>query len=202
MQIKHPLFTQVDDYIINKLYIRNYERGSIVHNEGDFCDEIGIILSGHVSISTITNAEKEETIKLLSTNDVFGDVLIFTTNPYYLGNIITTKSTVVAFMKKDDLIYAMQNSKSFLNNWLTYTSNKMYITNFQNKLLAHKNIKDRLLFYLSSEQKCLHTNNINIGSVTLLAKRLSLPRPSVSRELTKLTNDGFISKERNVITIL
>ena len=43
---------------------------------------------------------------------------------------------------------------------------------------------------------------IYIKSINELANILSLPRPSVSRELINMVNDKIITKEKNIITLL
>ena len=71
----------------------------------------------------------------------------------------------------------------------------------QNKLLAHKNIKDRILYYFNTLSAKQNSKTIIVPSITKLALKLSLPRPSVSRELTNLVNEGLIMKVKNIITL-
>ena len=90
----------------------------------------------------------------------------------------------------------------FLEAYLEELSNTSLFIKQQNKLLIHKNIKDRILYYFSSMAKKQHSRTIKIPSVTKLAMILSLPRPSVSRELTNLENENIIIKKKNTITLL
>jgi Mn-dependent DtxR family transcriptional regulator len=68
----------------------------------------------------------------------------------------------------------------------------------QSKLLAHKNIRDRIMYYLMSNQK---DKKVYIKSVTNLSNILSIPRPSISRELSNMEHDGLIKHEKNIIYI-
>ena len=68
----------------------------------------------------------------------------------------------------------------------------------QAKLFAHKNIRDRIMFYLNSHQK---ERIVYINSVTDLANLLSIPRPSISRELTNMELDGLIKRAGHIIYI-
>ena len=71
----------------------------------------------------------------------------------------------------------------------------------ENKILAHKNIEDRIYYYLNT--KINNRNNIvDIKNVTDLAKKLNLPRPSVSRSLTLMEEKGLIKRNKNRIEVL
>ena len=85
----HTLFKNVNYKDFKHLYtIKNFKKGSIVFNEGDICNEIGLIINGEVHISTLTNNDKEYIISILKDNDIFGENLLFNDNKEYLGDCI------------------------------------------------------------------------------------------------------------------
>ena len=69
----------------------------------------------------------------------------------------------------------------------------------QAKLLSHKNIEDRILFYLKLKDTGDHI--IKYDTITNLSMELSLPRPSVSRSLSNLETKGYITKNKHTITL-
>ena len=85
----HTLFKNVNYKDFKHLYtIKNFKKGSIVFNEGDICNEIGLIINGEVHISTLTNNDKEYIISILKDNDIFGENLLFNDNKeYFIKNI-------------------------------------------------------------------------------------------------------------------
>ena len=177
----------------------NIKANDILFNEDSICNEIGIVLKGQLVISTITNLEKEETFNIINENEVFGDLLLFSTNHQYLGNVTATKKSKIALINKNKLLKQLQEDINILNSFLNSISDKALNIKLQAKLLSHKNIEDRIMYYLNINQK---DNIVRIESVTTLSKILSLPRPSVSRSLTILENKGFIKKEKNIIYVL
>ena len=90
--------------IINNYPHITYLRNQIIYSEGERCDKIGIIIEGEIKISTITHHEKEETFTIVKKGNIFGNSLIFSSSPYYLGNIIATVKTTICFITKNDLI--------------------------------------------------------------------------------------------------
>ena len=182
----------------NKIKIKEFKSNDIIFNEDDFCQEICIVLKGQIIISTITYLEKEEIINIINEREVFGDLLVFSNNHKYLGNVISTKKSSVAIIKKDDLINFLSNDTELLNLFLKSISDKALNIKLQAKLFSHKNIEDRIMYYLNVKQI---NNVVKISSVTDMAKVLSLPRPSVSRSLSILETKGLIKREKNVIYI-
>ena len=159
-------------------------------------------MNGSIKISTITYFEKEEIISILEPGDVFGNVLIFSNNPFYLGDIIANKKSTVVIISKKQLINLLQSNNFFLEIYLNEVAETSLAIKQQNKLLLHKSIKDRLLYYFSSLSRKQLSKTIIIPNISKLSMYLSLPRPSVSRELTKLENEKLIKKEKNKITLL
>ena len=177
----------------------DYNSNAIVFNEGDICREIGIVIKGEISISTITYAEKEETINIIKEGELFGDFLVFSPNPVYLGIGITNKKTTIAFIKRESILNIFIENKDILCAYLSYTSLKAIQLKLQTKLLSHKNIEDRILFYLKLKDTGDHI--IKYDTITNLSMELSLPRPSVSRSLSNLETKGYITKNKHTITL-
>jgi CRP-like cAMP-binding protein len=199
---KHPLF--------NNIYLKEYEKqlitkkfktNQLIFSEGETCDYLGVIISGELTISTITNKDNEYVINVLGKNDIFGENLLFNTNNHFLGDGIITKDSEIIFIQKEVLLEMFSN-KTFLLNYLSLTSTKNSNVRQRLKLLSQKTIEDRIMFYLSTEQKRLGTNIIPITSKEKLATTLNIPRPSLSRELKNLKGKGLIEYNRYFIKLM
>lgn len=87
----------------------------------------------------------------------------------------------------------MQNNKSFLECYINLIAEKTIKFTIKTKLLSHKNIRSRIIYYLE-------INNYSIKkNISFLAKELVLPRPSVSREISKMINEDIIYIKNNKI---
>jgi len=192
-QYFYTLYTKCKDSFL----IREYKSGDIIFNEGTPCEWIAFVLSGEVVITTITYNEKEETINVIKKNEVFGDFLAFSSSNLFIGDAVVKRKSIIAFIKKDVLENILKDTEC-LNLFLMHLTSKALKINLRAKLLSHKNIEDRIMYFLSTQGKDI----IYIPSVTYLASVLSLPRPSVSRSLTKLVEKGLIKREKNYIYII
>ena len=186
----------------NKYPIQYYDKNQVIFNEGSKCTKIGIIIEGEITISTITHLEKEETFTVVKKDDIFGNSLIFSSSPYYLGNIIATQKTAICFINKENLINELSKDSELLESYINAISDKAIKIKQQNKLLAHKNIRDRILYYFSLLAKKQNSTIIKLPSITKLSNELSLPRPSVSRELSKMEDDKLIIRKLKLCKLL
>ena len=90
----------LNDNELKYIEIRKYNKNEIIFSEGLLCNYIGIIIHGNIVISTITNNYKEEIINSITDNQIFGNNLIFSSSPYFLGNIIALNNCEIAFISK------------------------------------------------------------------------------------------------------
>lgn len=171
----------------------NLKQNQILFHEGEECKSIFIIIEGQITILNYSLNGNEEIISILNKNDVFGNALIFSNNNHYLGEIIATKPTKLAIINKNELIYLLQKNKLFLECYINLIAEKTIKFTIKTKLLSHKNIRSRILYYLE-------INNYSIKkNISFLAKELVLPRPSVSREISKMINEDIIYIKNNKI---
>ena len=193
------LFEKETKYL-HLLNEKHFKKGEIIFFEGDACKYISIIKKGEISIRTFT-FDKEIEINLLHDNEMFGDSLILSSDPRYLGNVIANKDTTLYLIDKNNWLKLLED-KEILKNYLELVSNKVYKIQSKVKILTQKTIRDKILFYLITEAKRLKTSDIKIKSKESLALYLNIPRPSLSRELIMLKNEGIIDFDRYKIRLL
>ncbi len=178
-------------------YEEEYRNGELIFNEGDECLKIGIILEGEAKIITYTYQDKEETITNLSKGDLFGQFVLFSKHNNYVGTCIALRKTKILFITKSNFLKLLKNDDKFLFIYLEEISEISYNLKQQAKLFAHKNIRDRIMYYI----KIYNENGfVKYKSITDLSNILNIPRPSLSRELIKMQNEGIVSYTNHYIT--
>ena len=173
------------------------EKNKVIHHEGDECEHIGIIVSGKVDIVSYSFKGKEMILNSLKAGDIFGNNLIFSSEPVYRGDVIAKEKCVIAFINKENLTFLLQNNKEFLEQYLQAQSDFGKSLNARIQLLSFTNAEERLFYYASK------TNNvIEYKNVTQLAALIGVQRETLSRLLTSLINRHLIKKEKHKITFL
>ena len=178
--------------------VKTYEKNDLIFNEGDKCNYVCIVTNGAVKISTTSSLYNEFIISTIKSGESFGENLIFSERPFYLGDIIATKKTSILFLsKKEYLKYVSENLEEFLQE----NSKRYLLLQQRTKILLQKSIREKILFYLISKYNSTNSLDIKITSKEKLAKYLNIERPSLSRELIKLKEEGLIDYNRHFIYI-
>lgn len=181
--------------------IKQYERNTIICNEGDICNNIYLLLEGEAKIYTYSFEENVYLIKTIKEKESFGSQLVFATNNKFLGNIIATKKSIVKIIPKLTFIDECMKNKDLLIQFINYNSNNYLKLQNRLKVLSQKSIREKILFYLEQKTEHKHTNKIYIHSKKELAEYLNIPRPSLSRELIKLQEESIITFDKHYIIL-
>ena len=186
-----------------KHVIKEYQPGDIVFNEGDTIDEVGIVMSGELLIKTSTlNGFEFEIIKLFK-GDIFADALIFSDDNTLPGFIKANKESTIIFIKKEVFFFLLNTNSKLLSNYLKYNALRNIRHQYRIKLLGQPSIREKILFYLKEEMRKHDSNKIYLSmNREELAHFLSLERTSLSRELSRMKNDGIIDYDKKSITLV
>ena len=180
-----------------RLITKTFKRNEILFHENEFCNSISIVVKGRIDILSYTYEGSEILYNSLTENMMFGNNLIFSSNPKYKGDAISKENSEVIFIYKDVLIDLLQNNKGFLLKFLNYQSDFGKELNSKIKLLSLDSAEERLLFLLQQ-----NNGNLKIQSVTSLASTLNLKRETVSRLLTKLEKKHVIKRASKSILLI
>lgn len=166
-----------------------YKKNDVIKNHGDICDSIGIVLSGSIKIIDITFYNKEFVIDILKTNELFGENLMFSSKNYYPGDLIAQTQTEIAFIDKNTFIKLLSDNHNFKIFYLSYISNKFIKLQKRLKILSQPSIEEKIIYFMQINQA---NGEVFIQSITELSNYLNIPRPSLSRSISKLIREGVI----------
>ena len=179
------------------LEVKSLNKGQVLFREGELCSRVSIVVSGQVKISSMNYSGNEVIFNISENGDMFGNNLLFSDNPYYKGDVVALKDSVIVSIKRENLENILQSNKDFLISYLNIQSNFGKKLNSIIKLLSFSSAGDRLLFFLRENNK-----TIKYHSVTELADLLHLKRETLSRLLTKLEKENVITRSLHSISFL
>ena len=172
-----------------------FRKNQILFRHDERTNDIYLILKGRIDIIMTSLNGEEEIISSLNQFDIFANALVFASNPSFLGDVVAKEDGELIVVSKNDIIKKIKEDEMFLSLYIQELSSKTMELNIRSKLLGHKNIRDRIIYFLQ----------INKGSINMtindLSKILVLPRPSVSRELIKMSNEDIIIKKGRLIVL-
>ena len=184
--------------------IKQFPAGYIIELEGSISAYVGVILEGAISVVSYTVSGHPIIINTLTEGMVYGDILLYgSRNRAYPGNLVAKKPTTVAIIPNDTIKYLLHTNNTFNDNFLTLVSNKVYHYNYTSKLLSQDSIRDKILYFIHEEQQKQQSNTIRLNMTKEdLAQKLHIQRPSLSRELIHMRDEGLIEFDRWTITLL
>lgn len=180
----------------------NYNREDLIFIEDEHCNNLSIILNGAVEIQKIDASGKILTVAKLYTGDAFGENLIFGDKNSYPMTVVSKDSTVILNISKNAVIELCQTDTTFLNEFLRLLSNKAFSLSAKIKEVTLKNIRQKICEFLLWKAGTQKATTISLDmSKKDWAEKIGVQRPSLSRELIKMKEEGLIEYEKNSIYI-
>ena len=190
-------FLNISNYTIKK-----YSKGNVVVIEGSKCEELGILLEGLLEAQALYPSGKLLTLTRLKPVEIFGEAVLFSKMNEFPATIGAIKDSKIMFIKKGKLINCLTNCHKFMENFLELLSNKLLILNKKVKMLSLGSIRQKIGNFLMEEYKKKGSNVIKVSlSRKEMAEHMGIQRPSLSRELIKMREEGIIEFDKKVIII-
>lgn len=206
---KSILFKDFKEELIEELLkdinyrISKFSKGEVIALEGDHISGIGIILDGSVEVQKGFPSGKVVSINRIKQGGIFGEVIIFSDLNSYPSNIISSTKSEILFISKEDILKLCSLNEGFLKKFMTLLSNKILMLNKKLKEISYGTIREKLADYILEEYKKQKDLVIKISkNRSEMAEHFGVTRPSLSRELIRMKEDGLIDFERNIINII
>lgn len=182
-----------EDYKLGKII--NIDKGNIIYRENDRCENITFLIEGEIIILSYNENGDEDIYNHLKEGDIFGNSLIFNEDNRYLGNVIASKKSKIFIISKNNFLILLKNNSLLLEAYLKKEASDTLLDKKKIKALSKHTIEEKIIYLLS-----INPQGLNI-SISELAKTLFIPRPSLSRSISKLIKEGKIIKDNKVLKL-
>ncbi|MBS7525730.1 Crp/Fnr family transcriptional regulator [Fusibacter paucivorans] len=184
-----------------------YEKGETIATSEDDFFGLGIILEGIVLVAKESLAGNRMIMSVLRQGDMFGEMACFSPNPKWPANISSQTEAEVLFISPERVISQCEKlcagHQRLIRNLLRIMSTKAMLLNRKVDYLTLKTLRGKLCAFLIEEYKrsgsmmfMLQMNRDEIADF------LNVTRPSVSRELGKMRDEGLIDYHKATFKIL
>ncbi len=183
--------------------ISEFPRGTILAVEGAPCSHVGIILEGAVEIQKVMASGRATTIDRLEAGQIFGEALVFSPARSYPATITALRRTVVMYVSGDEIIRLCREDAAFLRRFLGLLSGKILMLNRRVRDLSYASIRQKVAARILEQAGADDAREIRLGVTRReMAEELGVPRPSLSRELARMRDDGLIDFAGDRIRII
>ena len=209
---KSALFADISDNeyknLINCLSpsIKHFSKNEILLITGDTVRHMGIILSGTAQAFLEHIDGSQVIISNLTPTSVFGEILVSTRTHKSPVTVYALSDVTAAFIEYGQLFSicarACQAHRTFLQNMLRNIGDKYFRLFDRVNILREKTLRAKILSYLHTLSGGGKTNVVTIPfTKTVLANYLMANRSAMSKELSKMEDEGLITVNGRKITI-
>lgn len=210
---KTDLFKDIDTTDIPHLLkcfncrITEYKKDEYIAIESDKFTGVGLILQGNVAITKEDFNGNQNIITLLKKGDTFGEVIAFTDNAKWPSSVLAQSDCYIMFFNPERVLGMCNNAcvfhKALVKNMLRIISTKAQILNKKVEYLTMKTIRGKLCKYILDHYKKANSLTVRLPlNRNELANFLNVTRPSLSRELCKMRDDGLIDFQKEAVKII
>lgn len=187
--------------------INYYKKDERLVNTGDPLTEMGIILSGELDISKETSTGEKIIIGKLKAKSIFGEIAVLAQANYAPAQVTATTPCTVLFISPLTILGSCSKHcighVQLISNTVQLVANKALNLNQKIDILVVKSMRGRICAYLARLYKQSDNYIMTIPfNRNGLAEFLNVSRPSLSRELGRMEDEGLIHMEGNKIEIL
>lgn len=187
--------------------VEKYEKSDYIAVSGDKFNGFGLVISGSIAIIKENASGDRIIINVLGESQIFGEIAAFAGNKVWPSTVIAHTPCKIMFLTPEIIIGTCKKQcishKQLIGNMLNIVSKKAYFLNQKVHYLSMKSIREKLANYFLEQCK-------TAGQATFvmpmkrneLAEFLNVTRPSLSREMCKMRDEGIIDFYRESVKII
>lgn len=210
--INSPLFSGMTEDAIqdclqcSKSEMISYKKDEIIFHQNDEPEKLHVLVDGSVAVCNDTVSGKRSIVATFDqSGELFGEVFVFLDQREYDHYAQAVTPARVLQIPKDFLYHTYIDEYGYhsqmISNMLSILAQKAYFLNQKVQILSCTSLRQKI-------SKIMLKNCQPDGKVTLsmnreeLADYLNTARPSLSRELMNMQEDGLIQIQKKEITII
>lgn len=187
------LFAEADRNRIDRLLqqsanrITAYHEGDLIALQGDPCRSLMLLCSGSVSARMTHDEGKEIVIETLHAPEILAPAFLYGSENHFPVSLFAATDCRVWFISREVFLEMMEADRTVLRRFLENISDRSVFLSRKLNEFALQSLPTRILSYLKT-----HGHIQNIQEVAFI---MGVARPSLSRALSLLVEQGRVRKE-------
>ncbi|MGE5583182.1 MAG: Crp/Fnr family transcriptional regulator [Bacillota bacterium] len=208
-----PLFAGIDQPELHELLnclrpkTAVYRKNEYIAIAGDEFQGLGIVISGEASVYREDAAGRRVMMAFLNPGDMFGEMMVFVEHPVWPAVVQANTTCMVCFFESQKIVGECGKvcpwHRRLVVNMLKLISERALMLNKKVEYLTIKSIRGKLsTFFLEQQKKAGNSTFLLTMNRNELAEFLGVSRPSMSREMSRMRDEGVIDYHLSSIRIL
>lgn len=203
-----PLFRGLSDDEIENLTcsvnfrVRFYHSGAVVALAGEEILSLIIVLSGSVRGEMSDLAGRTMKIEDINPPQALAAAVLFGAAAKYPVTVTANTDSELLIINKSDYLAMMAGDRRILSNYLTFICNKAQFLSGRLRFHSFHTIRGKFANYLTSLPGASSGRVVIDRSQQELSDYFGVTRPSLSRVIGEMQEEGLISVERREVRLL
>lgn len=205
---RSPFFSGIEASEIHRLCTcigcthSSYHKNDVILLQGSRVEKAGILLNGAIRAESSSYGGEQIIQSRLQAGDVFGDALMAVPEKESPVTIIAEEDTQVLFLPFSEMMNGCEKNclahQKLRLNLMREIAEKFWALNRKVAYLSIHSLRGRIAEYLHDEMERCHNQTLYIPYTREeWAALLGVNRSALSRELSRMSQEGLISFYRN-----
>ena len=174
-----------------KFKTRFFKKGEWIAQQGDTVTALYILFKGSVKAEMISESGTVLKIETIHAPNPLASAFLFAENNQFPVDVVALEPCEIIVISKDSIMKQLSRNEAFLQGLMTFNSNRVHFLSERLKLLSTKTIKGKLAQYIMART---HQMDFTLDmNQTALSEYFGVTRPSLSRTLSGMIDDGIVS---------
>ena len=187
--------------------IVDYKKNGYIAIEDEAFEGVGIVLNGEIAVVKENYNGSRTIMAILSQGGIFGEMAAFYGEKKWPATVIAQSDCTIMYIHPEKILDVCDKvcmcHKTLIANIIKVISQKVFNLNSKVEYLTIKSMRGKLSKYLLEQYKKEKSMTFTLPlNREELADFLNVSRPSMSRELGKLRDEGIIDFYRESMRII
>lgn len=181
-----------------------YQKNQLIFSQGESVTKAGLVLRGSVIAESVSYSGERRIIQTHNAGGLFGDVLMSSLNHPTPVSLVAKEDVYVLFLSFQKIAESTCDPlcRRMLTNMLHGIADKFWFLNRKIAYLSCKHLRGRIAMFLLDTQKEKGTSTFLLPyNREELSGVLGVNRTALSRELSRMQEDGIITFYKNSFKI-
>ncbi len=204
-----PIFHGIEINELNKILsshhpsIKYFSKNETVWLQDQYLDKLIIVIDGKLKAQMASVDGKIINMEEFGKYQPVAIPVLFSKKQLLPVTLFALEESEVFCLPKDMLIKCCMANQTILENTMSVMSGKVNFLSQKIKFLQLNTIKQKIAATLLTLSKKAGSTTFKLTLTKEdLSKEMGVTRPSLSREFANLVQEGFISQEKDIITIV
>jgi len=185
----------------------SFSRGEFIAKAGEHMKGLGLLVEGSLSVLKENVSGSRIIMNILKPGDLFGEMAVFSNKRVWPASINALTNSTVLFISPDKIVGSCSHACSFhrriILNMLKILSEKAMNLNRKVEYMSIRGMREKLCTFFWELYKEQGSLLIHLPMKrNEMADFLNISRPSMSREMGRMRDEGIIDFHLSTVKIL